>query len=99
MSDLQQVSFVQNTSVTVNHTINAFEICDTNFDGIATFNLNDWKSQITSDNAAILEFYRDAARTDLISNPQSYQNQIAFGRKFMVLLEKQDNAQIILNLI
>ncbi|MDD1524314.1 hypothetical protein CYV15_07375 [Riemerella anatipestifer] len=88
MSDLQQVSFVQNTSVTVNHTINAFEICDTNFDGIATFNLNDWKSQITSDNAAILEFYRDAARTDLISNPQSYQNQIAFGEKVYGIARK-----------
>ncbi|MRM85427.1 T9SS type B sorting domain-containing protein [Riemerella anatipestifer] len=88
ISDLQQVSFVQNTSVTVNHTINTFEICDTNFDGIATFNLNDWKSQITSDNAAALEFYRDVARTNLISNPQNYQNQIAFGERIYGIAKK-----------
>ncbi|WPC14682.1 gliding motility-associated C-terminal domain-containing protein [Riemerella anatipestifer] len=99
ISDLQQVSFVQNTSVTVNHTINTFEICDTNFDGIATFNLNDWKSQITSDNAAALEFYRDVARTNLISNPQNYQNQIAFGERIYGIAKKQDNVLAILNLI
>ncbi|MDY3529205.1 T9SS type B sorting domain-containing protein [Riemerella anatipestifer] len=88
MSDLQQVSFMKNTSVTVNNTINTFEICDTNFDGIATFNLNDWKSQITSDNDATLEFYRDASRTDLINNPQNYQNQTAFGEKVYGIAKK-----------
>ncbi|MDY3315724.1 T9SS type B sorting domain-containing protein [Riemerella anatipestifer] len=88
MSDLQQVSFVKNTSVTVNNTINTFEICDTNFDGIATFNLNDWKSQITSDNDATLEFYRDTSRTDLINNPQNYQNQTAFGERVYGIAKK-----------
>ncbi|MDY3548454.1 gliding motility-associated C-terminal domain-containing protein [Riemerella anatipestifer] len=88
VSDLQQVSFVQNTSVTVNNAINAFEICDANFDGIAIFNLNDWKSQITSDNAVTLEFYKDAARTDLINNPQNHQNQTAFGEKVYGIARK-----------
>ncbi|WP_052911220.1 T9SS type B sorting domain-containing protein [Riemerella anatipestifer] len=88
MSDLQQVSFVKNTSVTVNNTINTFEICDANFDGIATFNLNNWKSQITSDNDATLEFYRDASRTDLINNPQNYQNQTAFGERVYGIAKK-----------
>ncbi|AIH01499.1 T9SS type B sorting domain-containing protein [Riemerella anatipestifer] len=88
LSDLQQVSFVQNTSVMVNNTINVFEICDTDFDGIATFNLNDWKSQITSDNAVTLEFYKDAARTNLINNPQNYQNQTAFGERVYGIAKK-----------
>lgn len=77
LSDLQQVVFKQNAPTPVNNKIDDFVKCDTDFDGLTTFNLNDWKSQITSDTNANLTFYQDAAHTVEIKNPSNYTNQSA----------------------
>ncbi|WKS94714.1 gliding motility-associated C-terminal domain-containing protein [Riemerella columbina] len=74
LSALQQVDFKQNSSTEVHSAIPVFEQCDTDLDGKTTFNLFDWKPQITADTSAELSFYRDAAHTQLIAQPEAYLN-------------------------
>ena len=56
-----------------NHTL-----CDDNFDGITSFNLDDAKNQISTDVSATFKYYKDAAKTQSIST--NYTNETAFAQ-------------------
>lgn len=74
ISNLQTLTFTQGNPISINSKIENFTICDNDQDGKTTFNLNDWKNEITNEIDAILEFYTDVNHKQKIKNPQSFMN-------------------------
>ncbi|WP_027377995.1 T9SS type B sorting domain-containing protein [Kaistella palustris] len=77
-SELQTVTFVQNGNsvLTVNEI--TYELCDPDFDGITTFDLDSKKSIFTTDPAAVFEYFKDASFTQAI--PANYTNKTPFAQ-------------------
>ncbi|SDE17198.1 T9SS type B sorting domain-containing protein [Riemerella columbipharyngis] len=76
----EEMKFYQGNPTAVKNTIGTFEKCDQDTnpdDGKTTFNLNDYRNEITDDANAELLFYTDSLRSNRISNPESFINNTA----------------------
>ncbi|MEC5156232.1 gliding motility-associated C-terminal domain-containing protein [Chryseobacterium sp. MP_3.2] len=81
-SDPQSVTFVKGgNSILLQNEIN-YSICDTDFDGKTSFNLDSQKSDFSSDPNAVFEYFKEAAFTQTIS--PIYSNEIPFAQTIYI---------------
>lgn len=78
ISDPQTISFVRGSTTAILRDINDYEVCDTDFDGITSFNLDAKKSSFTTDATAVFEYFKDVTLTQSI--PATYTNETAFAQ-------------------
>lgn len=81
-SDPQTVTFVQGGSSALNVTETDYTLCDTDFDGKTSFNLDSKKSVFTSDASAVFEYFKDANLTQSITS--NYTNETFFAQTIYV---------------
>lgn len=74
VSSLYTVEFDRSKATPVNPSIKEYSLCDTDYDGRSTINLEDWQDEITPSTEAVLRFYKDAAHSIEINNPKAYTN-------------------------
>lgn len=82
ISDVQSVTFVNGGNSAINVTETNYILCDTDFDGQASFDLDSKKSIFTSDPSAVFEYFKDALFTQPISSP--YINETPFAQVVFV---------------
>lgn len=82
ISDPQTVTFVQGGNSVLLATETNIEKCDTDFDGKTEFNLDDVKTDFTTDPNAIFEYFKDASFSQLINS--NYTNETAFAQTVYV---------------
>lgn len=78
ISDLQTVNFVQGNPASLLSSVVTIEPkCDTDFDGITTFNLDDYKNQFTNNPAATFEYFVNGQRVNAnFTNTQPFEQTI-----------------------
>ncbi len=82
ISDPQLLTFVQGVSSALNVTETDYTLCDTDFDGKTSFNLDSKKSVFTNDAFAVFEYFKDANLTQSINS--NYTNETAFEQTVYV---------------
>ena len=81
-SDPQSVTFVKGANTNLLRNEIDYVICDTDFDGRTSFNLDSKKSDFSSDPSAVFEYFKDAAFTQTIS--PVYSNETPFAQTIFV---------------
>lgn len=78
LSDPQSVRFIQGGASVLLSTETNYSLCDDDFDGKTSFNLDSKKSDFTTDPTAIFEYFKDAGLTQTITS--TYSNEVAFNQ-------------------
>ena len=81
-SDVQSITFVKGGNSALLNTQATITKCDTDFDGKTNFNLNDVKTEFTTDPDAVFEYFKDAIYTQSIT--ADYTNENPFTQKIYV---------------
>ena len=76
VSDPQAVTFVKGTNSVLIKNETDYVLCDTDFDGKTTFNLDSKKNDFTLGGIGLFEYFKDASFTQSIGS--SYPNETAF---------------------
>ena len=82
VSDLQTVTFVQGSATLLLATETVYPLCDDDFDGKTSFDLDSKKSIFTNDPNATFEYFKDVNLTQNITSP--YTNETAFNQTVYV---------------
>lgn len=82
VSDLQSITFAQGTPTSILSNETDYELCDEDFDGKTSFNLDSKKAVFSADPAAVFEYFKDAAFTENI--PSNYANEIPLAQTVYV---------------
>ena len=82
ISDLQTLTFIQGGNSLLKTTETDYILCDTDFDGKTSFNLDSKKSVFTSGASAVFEYFKDANLTQSITS--NYINETAFAHTVYV---------------
>ncbi|MCQ4034997.1 gliding motility-associated C-terminal domain-containing protein [Kaistella montana] len=78
VSDLQTVTFVKGSNTPLLKFETDFLVCDTDFDGKISFDLNSKKADFNTNSNAIFEYFKDENFTQPIA--VNYTNEIAFSQ-------------------
>lgn len=81
-SDLQIITFEQGSPTALISTQADYELCDEDFDGKTTFNLDTLKATFTSDASAVFEYFKDSGFA--VAIPSTYINETAFAQTVYV---------------
>ncbi|AYO57861.1 hypothetical protein CO230_06820 [Chryseobacterium sp. 6424] len=81
-SDFQSITFVQGSPTALISTQTDYELCDEDFDGKTTFNLDTLKTKFISDASAVFEYFKDSGFT--VTIPSTYINETAFAQTVYV---------------
>lgn len=82
ISDPQTISFVKGGNTILNPSEEPFKLCDTDFDGKTSFNLDLKKSAFTTEASAVFEYFKDINLTQSISS--TYTNELPFAQTVYV---------------
>lgn len=82
VSDLQSITFAQGTPTAILSNETDYELCDEDFDGKTSFNLDSKKAMFSADAAAVFEYFKDAAFTENI--PSNYTNETPLAQTVYV---------------
>lgn len=82
VSDLQSITFAQGTPTAILSNETDYELCDEDFDGKTSFNLDSKKAVFSGDPAAVFEYFKDAAFTENI--PSNYANETPLAQTVYV---------------
>lgn len=82
LSDPQVINFVKGESSILKTTATDYVLCDQDFDGKTTFNLDSKKISFTDNASAVFEYFKDAKRTQLINS--NYTNETALTQTIYV---------------
>lgn len=82
VSDLQSITFAQGTPTAILSNGTDYELCDEDFDGKTSFNLDSKKAMFSADPAAVFEYFKDAAFTENI--PSNYTNETPLAQTVYV---------------
>lgn len=78
ISNPETVTFVRGGNSALNDTETDYVLCDTDFDGKTTFDLDSKKTDFTSNTNAVFDYFKDAGFTQSIG--ASYLNEVAFNQ-------------------
>ncbi|UFK97648.1 T9SS type B sorting domain-containing protein [Kaistella faecalis] len=78
VSDVQTVTFIKGTNTPLLVSETDFVLCDTDFDGKTSFDLNVKKTVFSTDPNAVFEYFKDANFTQPIA--ENYTNETAFAQ-------------------
>lgn len=82
ISDVQTVTFVKGGNSAISATETDYILCDTDFDGKTSFDLDSKKSIFTNDSSAAFEYFKDASFGQKITSP--YINETPFAQTVFV---------------
>ena len=82
VSDPQQVVFQSGALTPIFNTKATYTLCDDDFDGKTTFQLDTKKIDFTNDPSAVFEYFRDSGYSQSI--PAAYTNETAFNQTVYV---------------